>query len=234
MPYRPLHHADHDLEALSTSAQRRRTRFITRHVAMRTISEGQANLSTWLRGLPARLWLHLVIVALVPLTALGSHGLASRPAVQARVVEPQRERELTESLMPIAPISLSLAPAAIDSPVADAAFAEIAALAEVGSTLNNSERAAALTFSTNVIGDRVNLRNGPGPAYDVIGTLTPDVPLVLQATAGEWFAGRTPEGSPVWISAELVADAERARSILPPALCARLTLDKLPPGNPLH
>jgi uncharacterized protein YgiM (DUF1202 family) len=101
--------------------------------------------------------------------------------------------------------------------VDDAAFAEIAALAELRSTLNNSQRAAALTFSTNVIGDRVNLRNGPGPAYDIIGTLTPDVPLVLQATAGEWFAGRTPEGSPVWISAELVADAERARSILPPA-----------------
>ncbi len=51
---------------------------------------------------------------------------------------------------------------------------------------------------------QVNLRGGPGTAYDKLGTLDADVQLELLARYKDWFKVRTPRGTEGWISMELM------------------------------
>jgi cell wall-associated NlpC family hydrolase len=51
---------------------------------------------------------------------------------------------------------------------------------------------------------RVNLRGGPGTAYQKIGALGADVRLDLLASHKDWLKVRTPQGGEGWISRELV------------------------------
>ena len=51
---------------------------------------------------------------------------------------------------------------------------------------------------------QVNLRGGPGTAYDKLGALGADVQLDLLARYKDWFKVRTPRGTEGWVSNELV------------------------------
>lgn len=51
---------------------------------------------------------------------------------------------------------------------------------------------------------KVNLRGGPGTAYNTLGTLGADVELDLLARYKDWFKVRTPRGTEGWVSNELV------------------------------
>jgi cell wall-associated NlpC family hydrolase len=51
---------------------------------------------------------------------------------------------------------------------------------------------------------QVNLRGGPGTAYDKLGALGADVQLDLLARHKDWFKVRTPRGTEGWVSNELV------------------------------
>jgi cell wall-associated NlpC family hydrolase len=51
---------------------------------------------------------------------------------------------------------------------------------------------------------KVNLRGGPGTAYNTLGTLGADVQLDLLARHKDWFNVRTPRGTEGWVSSELV------------------------------
>jgi cell wall-associated NlpC family hydrolase len=51
---------------------------------------------------------------------------------------------------------------------------------------------------------QVNLRGGPGTAYNKLGALGADVQLDLMARYKDWFKVRTPRGTEGWVSSELV------------------------------
>jgi cell wall-associated NlpC family hydrolase len=75
---------------------------------------------------------------------------------------------------------------------------------------------------------RVNLRGGPGTAYQKIGALGADVRLDLLASHKDWLKVRTPQGGEGWISRELVdvnpyvaRRVPAARTIPPPPQIAR-------------
>jgi cell wall-associated NlpC family hydrolase len=208
--------AAHDLDALRSRAQRRRSQF-TRRVAPLPLHDWRRLATTILARIPGRTWSHLVVVLLVPLAFFGSHQVVTLPPRQAAVLPQRNELDLAGSLLPLAPISLSEAPPLADGPMPDTAFADIVALQEMERGLSDSERTAPPTFLTTVLGDKVNIRTGPGLEYDILGMLAGEAPLVLTATVGEWFAARTTDGQTIWVAAELVAKADRARGILPVA-----------------
>jgi cell wall-associated NlpC family hydrolase len=132
--------------------------------------------------------------------------LPPTPAPEAQTSSSQPD--LAGALMPIGAISLDSEVAAYDGEdrVPDSAFAEILALPDT-----------PLTFSSAVVGDQVNVRTGPGLIYDVAGKLAGGTTLTIEGYVEDWFAARTADGQQVWVAAELVSDANAARSIVPPA-----------------
>jgi SH3-like domain-containing protein len=168
---------------------------------------------------PTRLWLHLVIILLVPAAAListRSELLSPAPIPVAPAATPAT---LDSSALAIGPISLApeLAEYEGEEPVPASAFAEILALPETQAILARSEILAPTTFASSVLGDQVNIRNGPGLIYDSIGKLSAGTPLTLEGVVEDWFVARTADGQQIWVAAELVSDAITAQAILPPA-----------------
>jgi cell wall-associated NlpC family hydrolase len=208
-----------ELESLNDRAQRRRASVRRSNRILIRLPQ-RATLGSWLQILPARLWLHLVVALLVPLALL--LGNRSDFAVPASALEtPTRSSQLDLGGAMVSLGAISLNPEAAfshtDDRVPDSAFAEILDLPETRAILSRSAILSPLTFASMVVGDQVNVRNGPGLIYDVIGTLSGGTPLTLEGSVEDWFAARTADGQQVWIAAELVYDAHVARSVVPPA-----------------
>lgn len=221
MALQPTSRHDRALEQLSRRAQHiralhaaRRSRathlhgFLTLHALGRRVQR-----------LPARFLLHTVIAALVPLTFLVSQSLPAQPLADAdRAALPLEAPAFVDGAIPIGPIALDPGgELMLDAPVPDSAFAEILALPEAQVARSRQELLAPTTFATTVVGDQVNVRNGPGLIYDKVGELAANTTLTLEAYAEDWFVGRTAEGQQVWIAADLVAEATTARGLLAPA-----------------
>ncbi len=214
--------ADHDLAALRERAQRRRHSISRHNTIQATLPQRLGTLlspRTWAGHIPTRLWLHLVIVLIVPAAMLLStrSELLVRPADD---VAPTAVPVPLESVpLAIGPISLELELGGYegDQPVPDSAFAEILGLPETQAILARSEILAPTTFQSNILGDQVNVRNGPGLVYDVTDKLASGTPLRLEGVVEDWFVASTAEGEQVWVAAELVSDAATAQAILPPA-----------------
>jgi cell wall-associated NlpC family hydrolase len=173
----------------------------------------------WAKSIPMRFWHHIVVSILVPTAVLlGTRVelLAPTPGSAAPQATPAL---LDGSMLAIGPINL--APQAGmyegEEPVPASAFAEILALPETRAILARSQILAPTTFASHILGDAVNVRNGPGLMYDVIGKRTAGTPLTLEGVFEDWFVGRTTDGQQVWVAAELVHDASIAQTILPPA-----------------
>jgi cell wall-associated NlpC family hydrolase len=182
-----------------------------------------------LRRLPLRVWLHLLVVLLIPLSLLVTQYTGSVFLASPQTAAPPSELQLgAEPVIPVGPIILDpntgLPDAALqndgalaldDAPAPDSAFAEIVGLNEVQLLLSRGEKIAPLTIPTTISGDRVNLRGGPGQEYDVVGQVAAGAPLTLEAFIGDWFSARLPDGTRVWVAAELVNEPDRAQGVLP-------------------
>jgi cell wall-associated NlpC family hydrolase len=218
----PTSRPDRALEHLTHRAKYSRMRYTRRHPVLQALS-GQSLPSladTILRRTPPRLWLHLVIVVLVPLAWVVSQALPEIGQTSAEVASVEVQPERTEStLLPVGPIPLSqLGDDELgELPVPDSAFAEIVALPEAQLARSRQDILAPTTYETVVVGDQVNVRNGPGLVYDKIGELAASTPLLLEAYVEDWFVARTAAGEQVWIAAELVANSATARTLLAPA-----------------
>jgi cell wall-associated NlpC family hydrolase len=218
----PTSRPDRALERLAHRAKHNRLHY-TRRPPLLQFLAGQSPSSfarTLLQHAPTRLWLHLVIVVLVPLTWFVSQSLPNLGET-AREAEPAAASTEYDQ-----PIALGIGPIPLsetgnhdlgEQPVPDSAFAEIVALPEAQLARSRQEMLAPATFETIVVGDQVNIRNGPGLVYDKIGALAAGTALTLEAYAEDWFAARTSAGEQVWIAAELVADSATALSLLAPA-----------------
>lgn len=214
--------ADHELSALCTRAQRRRQAVRRQNAALAALPQQIASIARpggWTHHVPVRLWLHLVVILVVPAAAfLSTRGelLAPPPALVIPTAAPST---LASTVLAVGPIVLEPEVAGYEgeAPVPDSAFAEILALPETQALLARSEILAPTTFASTILGDQVNVRNGPGLIYDVTGKLSAGTPLTLEGVVEDWFVGRTADGQQVWVAAELVSDAMTAQSILPPA-----------------
>lgn len=216
----PTSRRDRAITTLTARVQRNRAaHYAHRHrLAELTQPLRAGTVLSTLRHLPVRLLLHALVAALVPLAALASQALPAHPFERAAAPPPETARSFVDSLLAIGPLDLHPeSPEPLELPVPDSAFAEIQALPEAQVARSRQERLAPLTLTTTVVGDQVNVRNGPGLAYDTLGTLAAGTALTLEAIAGEWFAARTPDGQRVWIAAELVADAGAGIGLLTPA-----------------
>lgn len=214
--------ADRDLDALRMRAQRRR-QAVRRHNALRTSLPQRvasfAHPHRWAPLVPVRLWLHLVVILLVPTAALLSTRSELLVPPPDAITPTTTPATFESAALSIGPISLEpeLATYEGDQPVPDSAFAEILALPETQAILTRSELLAPTTFTSSVLGDQVNVRNGPGLIYDVTGKLAAGTSLTLEGAVEDWFVGRTADGQQVWVAAELMSEASTAQAILPPA-----------------
>lgn len=217
-PSRP----DRALDNLTQRAERARTLYVRHTAWARTLTgpEAMTHILVQLRRCPSRFWLHVVIMLVVPF-AIALNQWLPAPS-NPKVGGPQAIHASipgAEIIMPLGPIELDSGdPARLEElPAPDSAFEEIMALPEVQQIRSRQDMLAPVTIATTVVGDNVNVRAGPGQVYDVIDTLVAGTPLTLERVAEDWFVVRTDDGRHGWVAAEVVADAEPARSLLAPA-----------------
>jgi cell wall-associated NlpC family hydrolase len=214
----PTSRHDRALEQLVRRAERTRAGYTRRHTSLQALTHhSPASLvRTLVQRTPTRFWLHAVVAALIPLALLLSQNIAT--LVQPDVEQSTAPDTAGEAVvLSVGPIPLVSQPEIGEEPVPDSAFAEIVALPEVQRALSRQAILAPATFETVVVGDQVNVRNGPGLIYDKVGELGANTALTLEGYVEDWFVARTAEGERVWIAGELVAEAGVARGLLPPA-----------------
>lgn len=221
MALQPTSRQDRALEHLTRRAQHMRAAHTARRTWIANL-QGLLILGTlvhWLRQIPTRFVLHTIIVALVPLTLLLSQSFPTGYIAATNIDAPlPAAQTLSDGAVPIGPIALDHdGEELLEAPVPDSAFAEILALPEVQIARSRQDMLAPPTFQTLIVGDQVNVRNGPGLMYDKIGELTANTALTLEAYVEDWFAARTAAGERVWIAADLVANAATAQGLLSPA-----------------
>ena len=229
MALQPTSRPDRALEQLTRRVQHTRAAHAARRSQLASLQGLLAlgSLAGSIRRLPARFFLHFVIAALVPLAFFVSQALPALPSAAVDVgLSPVPAEPFDGSVIPIGPIALEADGAGLhDAPVPDSAFADIVALPEAQTARSRQDMLAPPTFDTIVVGDQVNVRNGPGLMYDKVGELAANTALSLEAYVEDWFVARTSEGERVWIAADLVADGTTAQGLLAPA-------SEIPPPPP--
>jgi SH3-like domain-containing protein len=112
---------------------------------------------------------------------------------------------------------VALAPVALGSSteLGDAPLSDDANIPVPLSLISLSEALAPVVVPASVLGERVNLRNGPGTEYDVIARISGNAPLQVIGRYGDWFQVRERADKPVmWISGELLNISDAAASTL--------------------
>jgi cell wall-associated NlpC family hydrolase len=191
-----------DLDALQRRASRQRYR--RRHSA-RTLEARWQSASTLLgtprqvvSRLPARLVLHAIVTAVLPLAVVLGQlqpGLLLPPA--ATVTSPEAQGDFT---VPMAPLNLDAAPLEGDAPLDESEDLPVPL-----SLVSRSAALAPVMVPATIAAERVYLRNGPGTEYDAVGRMSMDAELQVIGRRGDWFQVRERIDSPVyWVSGELL------------------------------
>jgi uncharacterized protein YgiM (DUF1202 family) len=197
-----------DLDSLQRRASRQRYR---RRQSARTL-EARWNSASALIGsprqvvsrLPARLVLHALVAAILPLAvALGQlqPGLWLPAAGSANVAPSQGD-----FTVPLAPLSVDEAALEGDAPLEESEDLPVPL-----SLVSRSAALAPVMVPATVAAERVYLRNGPGTEYDAVGRMSMDTALQVIGRRGDWFQVRERIDSPVyWVSGELLNIPETA------------------------
>ncbi len=206
---------DHDLAALEARALRRRHRY-TRTAQHGSGSKTQLlaalqRFPVYLRTIPRRYALHLLVAASVPLAIELTH-LHQATAPAALVAPAPAPSWSLDFSAPAVPLSLD---STGDLPVPDSAFAEIDALAEYAS---NPDLLMVRPVPATIVAESAHVRNGPGSVYDQVGQVASGMTLTLLARAGDWYKAQREDGSIVWVMSELLSMDATAASLLPEAL----------------
>ncbi|MFQ3662877.1 MAG: SH3 domain-containing protein [Chloroflexaceae bacterium] len=151
----------------------------------------------WFSRLPARLFIHLVVILIVPLALV----LSQLPMLPVALPEPEPS-ELVEAPIGVGPIALE---AGTQSLVGDPPLPDDEALPPPVSISSRSAVMAPLTVQAMIGGDVVRLRNGPGLAYDEVGRVNGGDGVEVIGRFEEWLQVRR-DGDPTvyWVAAELV------------------------------
>lgn len=163
---------------------------------------------TSLSRLPARLLLHAVVILVLPMAVLLSQ-------LPPGALTPTQSA--TTSFDPGAELVVPLAPINIDGQeqIGDAPLPDDANIPVPLSLISMSEALAPVIVPAATVGEKVNLRNGPGTEYDVISRMPGDTPLQVIGRYGDWFQVRERADKPaMWVAGELLNVSDTAASIL--------------------
>ena len=163
-----------------------------------------------LSQLPARFLLHTVVALILPVAVF----LSQFPMVAAPV--PSAPASSTDAIgdivAPIAPINLDGQLAEGDAPLEDNGDIPVPL-----SLVSRTEALAPVVVEATIAGERINLRNGPGTAYDAVGRISGGAPVQVigRYHDGNWFQVRERAGKPVfWVAGELLSLPEGASDTL--------------------
>ncbi len=172
--------------------QRRSFAQIRSHLATTLSTPG-----IWFSRLPARFFIHLVVIVMVPLALV----LSQLPMLPVALPEPEPS-ELVEAPIGVGPIALD---AGTQGMVGDPPLPDDDALPPPVSISSRSAVLAPLTVQAMIGGDVVRLRNGPGLAYDEVGRVNGGDGVEVIGRFEEWLQVRR-DGDPTvyWVAAELV------------------------------
>jgi cell wall-associated NlpC family hydrolase len=199
---RPLMSSSSDLDVLQRRANRQRSRHrqsprsLELHWQHVRASLGPSARS--LSRLPARFLLHAIVALILPLAVVLSQ---LQPGTLVPVSQPVLPAHGDGDLaVPVAPLSLDVPSVEGDAPLDDNGDIPVPL-----SLVSRSEAIAPVVVQATAGDDRLNLRNGPGTEYDVVGHMAPAAPLQVIGKHGDWLQVRERVDKPVfWVSAELV------------------------------
>jgi len=205
---RPLMSNSHDLDALQRRAnrQRKRLRHTPRSLELQW-QQARASLGPSVRSLtqlPARFLLHALVALILPLAvALSQLQPGTLVPTGQAVLPPRADGDLS---VPVAPLSLDAPSVVGDAPLDDNGDIPVPL-----SLVSRSEALAPVVVQAMAGEERLNLRNGPGTEYDVVGRVAPSTQLQVIGKYGDWLQVRERVDKPVfWVSAELVNMADGA------------------------
>lgn len=193
-----------DLDVLQQRANRHRQRHSR---TSRTLTAQWQQVSTTLGSparsltqLPARFLLHVIVALVLPMAVLLSQFDFSQPVVVSQPVSSSSDSDI---VAPIAPLDLNAEGVVGDAPLDDNGDIPVPL-----SLVSRSEALAPVVINATIAGERINLRNGPGTAYDEVGHMSADVPVQVigRDHDGNWFQVRESGNKPIyWVAAELLS-----------------------------
>jgi cell wall-associated NlpC family hydrolase len=224
-----------DYEQLAEKANRRRATGSSAFPARQLASLGATSLPQAIQKFPTRYLTH----TLVALTLPAAIALGTLPLTQRQAAPVALEQARPADFLAPAPLALSAEQhhGEHGGLVGDAPLAESDAMPVPLSLQQRSEALAPLMVPASISGDSVNMRGGPGTAYDSLGKIGADTAIRVLGRSGDWLkAQRTDDQKTFWISAELVTIAPAAAALLseisdfpppPPPKVARVIEDSL-------
>jgi len=193
-----------DLDVLQQRAKRQRQRHsrISRSLTTQwqQVSTTLGSPAHSLTRLPARFLLHAIVALVLPIAVLLSQFDLSQPAI---VNQPVALSSNSDIVVPIAPLNLNAEGLVGDAPLDDNGDIPVPL-----SLVSRSEALAPVVLEATIAGERINLRNGPGTAYDEVGHMSAALPVQVigRDHDGSWFQVRESASKPVyWVAAELLS-----------------------------
>jgi cell wall-associated NlpC family hydrolase len=153
-----------------------------------------------LTQLPARFLLHAIVALVLPMAVLLSQFDLSKPVAVSQPAAPSANSDI---VAPIAPLDLSALGIEGDAPLEDNGDIPVPI-----SLVSRSEALAPVMLEATIAGERINLRNGPGTAYDEVGHMSGQTPVQVigRDHDGNWFQVRESASAPIyWVAAELLS-----------------------------
>jgi cell wall-associated NlpC family hydrolase len=199
---RPLMSSSSDLDVLQRRANRQRSRHRQSPRSLeaywqqvRTSVGPSARSAT---RLPARFLLHAIVVLILPLAVALSQ---IQPGTLVPIAQPLAPQQGDSDLVaPVAPLSLDAPTVEGDAPLEDNGDIPVPL-----SLVSRSEALAPVVVQAAAGEDRINLRNGPGTDYDIVGRMAPATPLQVIGKYSDWLQVRERVDKPVfWVSAEFI------------------------------
>jgi cell wall-associated NlpC family hydrolase len=135
----------------------------------------------------------------LPIAVLLSQFELTRPVPASQPVTPSSDSDI---VAPIAPLDLNAQGVEGDAPLEDNGDIPVPL-----SLVSRSEALAPVAVDASIAGERINLRNGPGTAYDEVGHMSADAPVQVigRDHDANWFQVREGANKPVyWVAAELL------------------------------
>jgi cell wall-associated NlpC family hydrolase len=197
-----------DLETLQRRANNRRIRHRhARGAAQTRWQQVQAKLGSpvgSLSRLPTRYLLHALVVLILPLAVALSSVRPGALLPEARPAAPPQPSG--DFVAPVAPLTLESEPMVGDAPLEDNGDIPVPL-----SLVSRAEALAPVTVPAAIAGQRINVRNGPGTNYDVVGRMSGGTKVQVIGRHGDWFQIRESVDKPIyWVSGELLNIPEAA------------------------
>jgi cell wall-associated NlpC family hydrolase len=200
---RPLMSSPSDLDVLQRRANRQRSRHRQSPRSLEAYwQQVRTSLGPSARSatrLPTRFLLHAIVALILPLAVALSQ---LQPGTLAPVERPMTSPQQSDSdlVAPVAPLSLDAPAVEGDAPLDDNGDIPVPL-----SLVSRSEALAPVVVQASAGEERLNLRNGPGTEYDLVGRMAPSTPVQVIGKHGDWLQVRERVDKPVfWVSAELV------------------------------